>query len=55
MYVVTQPNGRPLVIDDRKVPTEPRTACEQMLAEFVAEHAVHWKSRFPLLIVENDE
>ncbi|CAA7614979.1 hypothetical protein [Magnetospirillum sp. UT-4] len=53
MYVVTLSNGRPLVIEDREVPTEPRTACERMLIEFLAENAVHWKSRFPLLNIED--
>lgn len=52
MYVLTLPNGRPLVIDGREVPTEPRTACERMLAEFLAEHAVRWQSRFPLTVVD---
>lgn len=55
MYVVPQPNGRPLVIKDNEVPSDPQTACERMLTEFLAEHAVHWKSRFPLLNVEDDK
>lgn len=55
MYVLTLPNGRPLVIDEREVPTDPQTACERMLAEFLAEHAVRWQTRFPLLVVAERE
>ncbi|WP_170959036.1 hypothetical protein [Magnetospirillum sp. 15-1] len=55
MYVLTPPNRQSLVIDDRAVPLEPRTACERMLAKFLAEHAVHWQSRFPLIMVDVGE
>lgn len=55
MYLLIPQSGRPLVIEDKAVPNNPDTACGKMFAEFLAENAIRWGSRFPLLALNDDE
>lgn len=55
MYLLIPQSGRPLVIDDKAVPNTPDTACGRMFAEFLADKAIRWPSRFPLLALTDDE
>jgi hypothetical protein len=55
MYLLVPKSGHPLVIDDKAVPNNLETACGRMFAEFLAENAIRWGSRFPLLALNDDE
>lgn len=55
MYLLIPQSGRPLAIDDKAVPNTLNTACGRMFAEFLAENAIRWESRFPLLFIDDDE
>lgn len=55
MYMLVPKSGRPIVIEDKAVPNNPDTACGKMFAEFLAENAIRWESRFPLLFIDDDE